>query len=363
MAILGNYAVTWSDTDHNGTERQHSLRLPPQRIKPAVRGNIHRAVSLDFSAQETVVLGTAHEASFMVRADKNPRSLADLAEAGIKGATLNIYDLDQPDRTIAVYLVDPYDVWLAVFDPLSAYREWQADFRVRRTDGSAFPDWFLYGARGTDGLLFKYEPGMDLSGATFARASTATYLNVAGVTTTAATNVARDGHYQLVSSVFTRTLRLESSTSESLYLPFAHPPQALSFYVKWIEQTATPADAILLAGDNATGSFQIYGISGAYRAAYYAAGGTKFSNPGVSCTTGDVCEFVGAMSSAGVVTATINKNGTETSGAASAGVALDSAFPEERIYLNGEGAVTGTADFVSVKVAAGVQTMDKMRSL
>jgi hypothetical protein len=373
VAILGNYAITWADSDHAGTERQHALRVPPQRIRPGIRGNVHRAVSLDFTAQETVVLGTAHEASFYLRADKNPRGLADLAEAGIKGATLNIYDLEQPDRTIAVKLVEPYDVWLSVFDPESAYREWQTELRVRRTDGSAFPDWFLYGARGADGLLFYYEPGMDLSAATFTRASTATYLDVAGATTTAATNVARDGHYQLVSGVFTRTLRMENAETEFLSIPYAHVPQEMTVYVKAFDGTGYSSGgahlftvgnygsgaALQLSDNGATADGRVF-----FRHDNGAAQSTAVLTPtGISDMA--LVEYRCVVNSDGSVLLGASVAGAaETTATDATTAAFASAWGAENIYI-GNAYVAGSetdADFISIKVAAGVHTMDNMRA-
>jgi hypothetical protein len=208
MSILGNYVIEWADTAHTGTGRRHQLELPPQRLRPSIRGNTHRAVSLDFTVQETISLGTAHELMFQVRAERNSRSLADLAEAGITGNTLTVRDLAEPQRNVDVYLVDPYDLWLSVFDPDSRYREWQTEIAVRRTNGTAFPDWLLYATFGTEGVLLKYAAGMDLSGTTHTRTTAGVYLTADSTLASAATNVARDGNHVMVSGAWTPTLLL-----------------------------------------------------------------------------------------------------------------------------------------------------------
>lgn len=62
-------------------------------------------------------------------------------------------------------------------------------------------------ATGDNGIFFVYNAGDSLASATFTRASTARYVDVNGVSQTATTNVARDGHY--IGGV--RTLLLEGA--------------------------------------------------------------------------------------------------------------------------------------------------------
>ena len=213
MTIYGNWAITWADSAHTGVNRQHLLQVPLQRIRPGVRVNKHTATSLDFSVQNTIVFGSAYEVSAKLKADKNAQSLADLLEAAMKGTALTLQDLAQPDRSVSVYLVDPDSLWLATYDTTGTPWEFEAELRFRKTDGTALPDWLLYQAYGAEGLLLKYTAGMDLSGATFARTSAAYYVAVDGTLTSVATNVARDANHILVSSTWTRALRLEGAAT------------------------------------------------------------------------------------------------------------------------------------------------------
>jgi hypothetical protein len=207
--LKGNMALTWTDTGHTGTSREHALRLPLQRVQPGVRTRAFTAVAVDFSSQETVVLGSAYEISALVRADRGAASLADLLEAAMDGQTITYLDLDYPERTVDVKLANASQAWLAQFDPETAFREYQTPLLLRRTDGSRFPEWVFSGAYAGEGVLFRYQAGGSLADATFARTGTATYVDVNGVVQTAAADTARDGQY----AGGDRALKLEGAST------------------------------------------------------------------------------------------------------------------------------------------------------
>jgi hypothetical protein len=373
--IYGNWAATWSDTAHPGLNRQHQFRVPFQKIRVGMDVNAHTAVSLDKTVQNTVVFGDAQTVTARIRAEQNTQSLSDLISAGLQGVAITLVDLDQTDRSVAVYMEDPAGTWVALHDMSGTPWEYEAEVRFRRTDGSRFPDWFLYQTHGTDGLLYKYVPGMDLSAATFTRATTATYVDIDGVTQTdgAAVNEVRDGHYQTVDSVWTRTLRLESAESETLEVPWPHEPQAASVYVKFVERggAGTSLGVLVAFGMETTDSGSPRWIivgNGTSKYQIYHQNGTATSTATAvdTVSSGDVVEIVGQLKADGSVTILQSVDGAAVSSNSDATTAtLQAAWNGEGLMIGTQPAdlADGDCDIERIVVAAGVQTMDHMRSL
>jgi len=368
VTIYGNWALTWADADHPGVDRQHLLQMPLQRIRPGVQVNKHTATSLDFSVQNSIVFGSAYEVAAHIKADRNAASLADLLEAGIKGTALTLRDLSQSDRNVSVYLVDPDDLWLAAYDSTGTPWEFETEIKFRKTDGTAFPDWLLYQAYGTEGLLFKYTAGMDLSAATFTRAAAANYINVAGVTTAAATNVARDAHHQTISTTWTRTLRLESSTSEVLYFPWNHGVQSQTVYVKFVERGSLAGSDTLFHIGSATAAtdarFLVDSTGTYYQVTHDNGSATPVATLAVAPSAGNVVEIRAVLNTDGSVLIGQSIGSAAETTATDATTATHAAWADTMLYINSAGTSTiGTNDFISISVAAGVQSMAHMRAL
>jgi hypothetical protein len=142
--LIGDAAFEWFDPDDDDTAT-HPLRVPLARVRPAYRLNRYVAESENLSTREVIVTGTVYEAVGMVRYDDDPASLAKMVRAGARGVTLTYYpDYTAGTPSIALQLIEPGEVWAAALDEYpAAFREYTAELRFRRTDGSAFPDWFF----------------------------------------------------------------------------------------------------------------------------------------------------------------------------------------------------------------------------
>jgi hypothetical protein len=337
-----------------------------------VKVNAHRATSLDESVTNTIVFGSAKLLTAQVKAETNRQSLTDMVEAGLQGKALTLVDLAQTDRTVDVYMEDPASLWVAMYDAQGTPWDYELEARFRRTDGSAFPDWIVHQAYGTEGLLFKYVPGMDLSAATFTRATTATYVDIDGVTQTdgAAANVARDAHYQTVDSVWTRTLRLENDESETLYFDWAHLPQAQTVYAKWLSSDVTSGDMLFQVGGGGSGSrlAVYYNSTNQISATMWdASSNAVTSNATVGTLAADVVYEVAVQLYADAsvqIHASADGGATASGSQTSAPAAGMPAAWGATIGLHIAGPNTwGAWDVMQICAAAGTHSLDHMRSL
>jgi hypothetical protein len=291
----------------------------------------------------------------------------DLIAAGKDGTTLTYYpNLEEPGESYDVYLtagsVSP--------DPDTAGWGWyMATMTLRAQSGTLERIMYL------DRVLWKYEPGDNLADATFTRATTATYVDIDGVTQTdgAAVNEVRDGHYQTVDSVWTRTLRLESAESETLEVPWPHEPQAASVYVKFVERggAGTSLGVLVAFGMETTDSGSPRWIivgNGTSKYQIYHQNGTATSTATAvdTVSSGDVVEIVGQLKADGSVTILQSVDGAAVSSNSDATTAtLQAAWNGEGLMIGTQPAdlADGDCDIERIVVAAGVQTMDHMRSL
>jgi hypothetical protein len=376
VTIYGNYAVVWSDTDHVGIDRQHQLQVPLQRIRTGVKVNAHRATSLDESVTNTIVFGSAKLLTAQVKAETNRQSLTDMVEAGLQGKTLTLVDLAQTDRTVDVYMEDPASLWVAMYDAQGTPWNYELEARFRRTDGSAFPDWIVHQAYGTEGVLLKWVPGMSLADATFTRATTATYVDIDGTTQTdgAAANVARDAHYQTVNGVWTRTLRLESAASEILYFDWPHSTQNMTAYVRCVIQANNDANDRLLTFGTTSGAgdqlWQIVLYQTNDRLGVNLNDGANawkdIQTLVTAGTPGDLAEVTAQFNfTAGTCTVYARVNSGAIGSAGPTAFDTTGDFDDTKLRVGHWGAAGSEpcdADFEAIVVAAGVKTMAQMRA-
>jgi hypothetical protein len=221
---------------------------------------------------------------------------------------------------------------------------------------------------------------MDLSAATFTRATTATYVDIDGTTQTdgAAIDEVRDGHYQTIDGVWTRTLRLEAAETEVLYVPWVHAPQQdFTVYVKFVERGTISAGTSQrywgIGGDagSSSSAWVLYAASTTNIALGHNTTTNSWQTSATVQTnhsTGNVIEACGQFdysNSEQSIYATVNGGAIlSTTGQTLSGVA--SVWESDVFALNAYGTGNldrGTADFIKVVVAAGVQSMEHMRSL
>jgi len=155
----------------------------------------------------------------------------------------------------------------------------------------------------------------------------------------------------------------------ALYLPFAHPPQEMTLYVRMPERgTAHIAGAAIASIGSASAPFLlIYQASGSAGFTGHFDNGANVvtSTPASAASVGQMVEFLLVLHGDGSVTMSYSADGgTEVAGSRSAGNAMPAAWSVERIYVGTHGGVVpGIARVLDVKVMAGVQTMAAMRSL
>ena len=157
--------------------------------------------------------------------------------------------------------------------------------------------------------------------------------------------------------------------ADSFYLPFTAPQQAMTVYVRGVEQ-----------GINVSGSDRIWhiGLTTGARAAcrksatltdaFVDSTGSSLSTGGGStnpATRGLLREFRTTLSAAGSITQyTSNSSGAEVAGSASTALGLGAAWSAQRLYLNSsETTNVGQFAFTHVAVVPGVQSMAEMRTI
>ncbi|HEX7048659.1 MAG TPA: hypothetical protein VF188_00485, partial [Longimicrobiales bacterium] len=183
MALKGNAAFRYTQ---DGRETWLYLNAPLYDVRPARVRTRFTEESIDRRTLNVVVVdGGAEEITARLRFQGDPAALLDLLEAGADGETLEYF----PDASLAesypFRLMDASDIVAADPDP---DRWWNAEYtvtlRLRRVDGGSVQAL-------ADNVLFRYVPGRTLAGATFTRASTATYRTRSGTLATAAADVPR----------------------------------------------------------------------------------------------------------------------------------------------------------------------------
>ena len=163
---------------------------------------------------------------------------------------------------------------------------------------------------------------------------------------------------------------LESAATESLYFPFTHVPQAMTVYFKFVQRAALGANGTIFHIGSATAANDprlILTDNTTIWAVTHDDGATATSQDASGApSSADLVEIAIQLQSDGevVIIQSINSAAATSAGPTSTAVALGSAWADTRLYLNSAGTSTaGTNDHAVIKIAAGVQTMDKMRAL
>lgn len=156
--------------------------------------------------------------------------------------------------------------------------------------------------------------------------------------------------------------------ADLLYFPFTATPQAMTVYVRGVEQGAPVggSDRVMQISDAAGNNPRLFIFKSGNQYSGQWNPGTGTSTAGVSTVTrGSLIEVRLTLSSAGAprIGASLN-GGAESVSALATAQALTSTFSGQRIYLGHTSIATQNANaFTHVAVAAGEQTMDTMRQL
>lgn len=163
----------------------------------------------------------------------------------------------------------------------------------------------------------------------------------------------------------------ETRNVDTWYAAFAHVPQAMTVYVKFIEGMATT-----WSGNEGVLHIGTAGMTGPLLHWYRASGtdlyyfkhtnGTSVEvSVDINPTWGQTVELRGVLNADGSIVAAGRLNGgTEVVSSATAALALANAWGDTRLYFNGRGTIdAGLAAFISVKLVAGVKSMAEMVSL
>lgn len=167
-----------------------------------------------------------------------------------------------------------------------------------------------------------------------------------------------------------------SRAADSFCWDFVPPPQGMMVYLRFVERGTQRVNSGRLleigASAGATPRFVIAQSSGFYAVIALFTAGTVQSTIAAFPSSGDVVELVAVLNPTGVVDIYQSINGAApTQGGVSAGVALDAAWSDAKLWLNSIGAsFVGLSDFADVKlvkladVVSGTVAgrMDEMRA-
>jgi hypothetical protein len=152
-----------------------------------------------------------------------------------------------------------------------------------------------------------------------------------------------------------------------LTFPFRAPPQASTWYVKFIERgtAATASGGVLGIGNSTNAALFVFsaGVSTGYRV-LHRRGADVFATASAVPNAGDTVELRAVLSASGTVLLGQSVNGAaEVVTAASGANALASAWSDTILTVNSRGPGSeGIGDFMSVRIAAGTQTLVTMRA-
>ena len=177
----------------------------------------------------------------------------------------------------------------------------------------------------------------------------------------ASTGLFASSHVPTVSAAVTRAAETQS-------FPFLPVPQAMTLYLAFQDGNARSATAGLIGIESAgrgNPRIEIQVTSGGqYQVVHTTAAGSVNSSVTSTSTVGDLVELRVTIGSDGAVRIhQVVNGGAETSGTASGGLALGSAWSAQLVYLNSLG--TGARNinkYRALKIAAGdTKTMQQMR--
>lgn len=195
---------------------------------------------------------------------------------------------------------------------------------------------------------------------------------ISGVSPTGSLDVYRVNAYDSTTPGWSILDASETRNVDTWYAAFAHVPQAVTVYVKFIEGMATTwpgNEGVLHIGTaGMTGPLlHWYRASGTDLYIFKHSNGTSGVEVSVDInpTWGQTVELRGVLNADGSVVAAGRLNGgTEVVSSASAALALANAWGDTRLYFNGRGTIdAGLVAFISVKLAAGVKSMAEMTAL
>lgn len=150
-------------------------------------------------------------------------------------------------------------------------------------------------------------------------------------------------------------------------LPFAYPPGEITIYVQFVELGTLVAAGELIAISSGAASpvFEVFGITGFYKVSHNNGVATVSGILAAAPHSGQINEVLARLFGDGSVDETQSIAGAaSTSAAQSVANAPANAFSGQLVWLNSYGGSSiGFAAIRSVKIAAGVRTLDEMRNL
>lgn len=148
---------------------------------------------------------------------------------------------------------------------------------------------------------------------------------------------------------------------EVLNFPFGAQPQAMTVYLRFVEDGSIKGGPYLLSISNsvdATPSLLCFVASSVYKFRHNNGTSTVTVGAAAAPSIGDTVEFVGQIDANGAVKLIQSINGTAAETATSANLALAAAWSGPTIYINDrpQADVTGFNDFVDIAMFAGVHS-------
>jgi hypothetical protein len=165
-------------------------------------------------------------------------------------------------------------------------------------------------------------------------------------------------------AIATTTVAVTRAT-DALSTPFLLAPQAMTWYVRFIEggSALTVNDGLCGVGGNGSPALFLRADSGVYRLMHHSVADAS-SAAAASPVLGDLVELRGVLNADGSVQLGQSLNGAaEVVAAASAANPLLAAWASPVFALAVGPGGTGTAAFRTVRVAPGVRTLAQMRAL
>lgn len=355
----GSGSLVYSEADHPGTSREHTLRVPLQDLVPvAETGVIGSWREWGGSKQEVWTLGDGAQA---VRAriafDQAAESLIQLTGAGARGETVTYYpDVDDPAWSYDVEITEPRGPHLARLSEVSGvFQEFDAEITFRKSDGSAFgPEIF-------SGLLVHHRAGWDLSRATVTGGG-GSYTDIAGASQTAPGGTIRDAHYVTdEDGNWVRTTRLSTADGDSFALPFTHVPRAGSLYMKFVERVSASGTQVQI-GLSGTGAKLTVDAdaSNVYSATHDNGTSTATASASTGASSGEVVELNVRLADDGSLTLEQALDGGAVESSTSGAVDFADAWQAEDIGLT---VTSAAADWIDLLGAPASRPIADMRRL
>lgn len=157
----------------------------------------------------------------------------------------------------------------------------------------------------------------------------------------------------------------QSRAADVLTFPFVLPPQATTWYVKFIERgtvLASSSPGLVGIGASTNAAFFL-GNSGGFYTAEHLRSGAVNSTQAAAPAFGQLVELRALLNADGSVQLGQSiAGGSETLAAASASNAFATAWHDTTLTLGDRGGVPGYTAILSVRIALGAQTLSQMRA-